>query len=100
MTALPTPKPTIRYRRPASEKATKPAVSAPKRQHVYVMRAGGFVKIGRTYDVLQRLTVLQIGCPLPMSLAVAIPGGETLEKALPRGPCPAGKSLSLSDATA
>ena len=32
-------------------------------QYVYVLHAGGFIKVGRTGDVLARIKQLQCGCP-------------------------------------
>ena len=74
------PKPQIRYRRPIDQKASR--LAEPARHHVYFMRAGDFIKIGTTNNLMRRLMVLQIGCPLPVSLEVAILGGAKLEKAI------------------
>lgn len=47
---------------------------------VYFVEAGGFIKIGVTENINARLSSLQTGCPLPMTLIKVIRGGRKTEE--------------------
>jgi len=49
---------------------------------VYVVRAGGAIKIGVTCDVERRLRALATGSAVPLELLGTLPGGRRLEKKL------------------
>lgn len=51
---------------------------------VYIVRAGddGLVKIGRTSDVRQRLSLLQNGCPAPLKTLLLLDGQHREERRL------------------
>lgn len=49
---------------------------------VYFLRAGPFVKIGRTISLDERLKALQTGCPFPIHVHATVPGGSKLERIL------------------
>jgi hypothetical protein len=51
---------------------------------IYFMGAGDLVKIGFTTDLKRRLTMVQVGCPTPITLIGTIPGTPVVEKNLHR----------------
>jgi DNA-binding Xre family transcriptional regulator len=50
--------------------------------YIYFIQAGDCVKIGRAANVKQRLSALQIGSHLPLTLLGTLPGNEQQEKDL------------------
>lgn len=54
-----------------------------KCEHVYFLKAGSFLKIGKcTGHPVARVTNLQTGCPYPIEIVAYIPGGLLLEREL------------------
>lgn len=51
---------------------------------IYFIQAGGFVKIGSTSDLAERLRTLQCANPMDLKVLATIPGGRTEEAALHR----------------
>lgn len=49
---------------------------------VYFLRAGQFIKIGRTSKTLTRVADLQTGCPYEIVVAGCVSGGPSLESSL------------------
>jgi hypothetical protein len=49
---------------------------------VYFIRAGDYVKIGRTHSIKTRLKELRTGCPLELQVLKTCRGGVSLEKEL------------------
>lgn len=58
------------------------AASLKGRSAVYFIRAGRFVKIGTSTDVLSRLSGVQTGCPIECQIVGLAAGGRDIERAL------------------
>ena len=76
----------VRWRKVLQSIGTKDEAHADKSNEVvYFLRAGGFVKIGKsTYSGKRRIAELQTGCPYPIEFIGQIKGGQREERALHR----------------
>jgi len=76
----------IRWRKVEQPIATKDEAHADKSNEVvYFLRAGGFIKIGKsTYSGRRRIAELQTGCPYPIEFIGQIKGGQREERVLHR----------------
>ena len=56
----------------------------PTRKLVYLIEAGGLLKIGVSLDPMRRLKSMQTGSPVPLTMLAAIHGGDREEARLHR----------------